>query len=272
MKNKHVFFASLLCVGSIVNMQANADDAMKSSVSISQGYRNDNLKFKGSHGSSHRQNFKNIDTYTTRLGVLLERDQYFMKGLVGYGDVYDGKVHNHGNGHHGHNKVKGDYTADFALTFGKKFSMDNDWMVAPTLGYGVYIQDFHSKHHGHGRQRVKATWYSPQVGVCAKKTFNNEWNAYAAYEFLYPLNAQVTRHSKHNNHSRSRTENQAYKSVGNIATVGVEWIFAQNWSLKPEIELMGFYSKGGDSRGRHNNNSHVRRTSAEYRLVLNYIF
>ncbi|MCE5293092.1 MAG: hypothetical protein LLF94_00575 [Chlamydiales bacterium] len=272
---KHVFFASLLFVGTLATANADvsmaADGAMKTSVSISQGYRNDNLKLKGRSGGSDKLHFKNIDTYTTRLGVLVEKDQYFMKGIVGYGDVYDGKVHAHGNGHHGHRKVKGDYTADFDFKVGKQYLLENDWAVAPTLGYGVYLQDFHGKkHHGH-RAKLKATWYSPQIGVCVKKSFNAEWNAYLSYNFFYPVNCQVTSYGG-NSHSRDRRENQAYKSVGNIGTIGAEWIFAKNWSLKPEIEVMKFYSKGGNSSHGNTNHSKVTRSAAEYRLVLNYIF
>ena len=274
---KHVFFASLLFVGTLATANADvsmtADSAMKTSVSISQGYRNDNLKLRGHGGGSTKQHFKNIDTYTTRLGVLVEKDQFFMKGIVGYGDVYDGKVHYHGHGHHGHRKVKGDYTADFDLKFGKQYMLENDWAVAPTIGYGVFIQDFHGKkhHHGHSREKLKALWYSPQIGVCVKKSFNAEWNAYLSYNFFYPVNCQTTSYTKHSN-SRDRQENQAYKSVGNTGTIGAEWIFAKNWSLKPEIEVMKFYSKGGNSHHNHTNHRKITRSAAEYRLVLNYIF
>ncbi len=266
MKNKNIFFASLLCLGSMANIQADvamqAEDSLKTSVELTQGYRNDELKFKSSN-NGRKLKFKNVDTYTTRLGVMVQKDDLFMTGLAGYGNVYSGnKVHGR--------KVKGDYTADFAVNFGKNFAMENDWTVAPTVGYGVYIQDFHTKSHNGDRSKVKATWYSPQIGVSVKKTFNEEWNAFLSYNFLYPLSAQVSSNTKSS--GTSRRQNQAYKSVGNIGSIGAEWTFAKNWSLKPEIEVMKFYSNGGNSsNGRHNKAS-VDRSSVEYRIALNYMF
>ncbi|MBS0633833.1 MAG: hypothetical protein JSR37_00030 [Verrucomicrobia bacterium] len=271
MNKKQLFLAGVLCVGSLGSVQAqdamnmNSSSSMKTELELSQGYRRDSLKFKGSHG--HHLKFKGIDTWTTRVDALVTKDDMFMKALVGYGDVYDGKLHAHNH----HVKVKGDYTADFALTFGKRYNMENGWFVAPTVGYGVYLQDFHTKHKHGNKARVKATWYSPQFGVCVNKQINDAWNAYFDYTLLYPMSLQVKSNTKHN-HNRHTMENSAYKSVGNIFLLGANWKMNSNWSLRPEIEVMEFFSRGGDSHGSHNNKKHVDRSSIEYRLVLGYTF
>ena len=33
------------------------------------------------------------------------------------------------------------------VTFGKNMLMSDGWSISPTVGYGVYMQDFHTKHH-----------------------------------------------------------------------------------------------------------------------------
>ncbi len=284
---KMLFFAGLLCVGSIANIEAAApSEDFKTSVEVSQGYRRDDLNIKLGHSDRHKLHFKHVNVYTTRLDVILEKDDYFLKALAGYGDVCSGKLHrgrdhHHGHGHHNdhHRNVNGDYTADFAVTFGKAMRMSDGWSISPTVGYGVYLQDFHTKHHHHhhhnhhSRESVFAAWYSPQFGLSVQKDFSDTMNAYVSYMCLYPLNYQgKIRHGHHgSHHNRNTQENKAYESVGNIGTVGFEWIFCDNWSLKPEIELMGFYSKGGDSDHRYKF-KHARRTAVEYRLVLGYMF
>jgi len=271
----HSFFAGLVCAGTMTSVYAqdmnNSNDSLKTSVELSQGYRRDSLKTKVTRDHfSSKKHYKSIDTWTTRVDCMVEKDDMFMKALVGYGDVYDGKLHDHSNGgHHSHHKVKGDYTADFALNFGKRFSWDNGWSVSPTVGYGVYVQDFHTKHHKKDRQ--KAVWYSPQFGVCVNKSFNDTLNAYFDYTLLYPLNYQGTVHHKHQNKHHKDQENKAYKSAGNIFAIGLDWTFATNWSLKPEIEVMEFFSNGGDSQHRYRLKS-ADRSSIEYRLVLGYTF
>ncbi len=273
MKNKLVF-ASILCFGAIASI--NAADAemgssLKTTVELTQGYRDDSLNLKAGHHGRHTK-FKSIDTWTTRLGFMVEKEDMFLKGIVGYGDIYDGRVHHkHNHGHH--NKINGDYTLDFAVNVGKMFNMDNGWHVAPMLGYGVYFQDLHTRrhHHHHNKERLRALWYSPQVGVCVAKTFNEAWSAYLAYNFLYPLNFQGTVRHKHNNHGKT-FENKAYRSVGNIIDLGVDWKFASNWSLRPEIEVMEFYSRGGCGSSHKNDSKTAHRASIEYRLALTYAF
>ena len=253
---KILFFAGLLCVGSFANINAaetTLSDTYKTDVELSQGYRRDSLNLKV---GGHKQHFKHVNEYTTRVGATVRNNNdYFLKGIIGYGDVYSGKV-----GHSNHHKVKGDYTADFQVTFGKDMRMSDGWSVSPTVGYGVYIQDFHTR-HSHGK--VKGTWYSPQAGLSVAKSFNDNLSAYATYMCLFPLNFQASvRHGK-------TYENKAYKSVGNIGTIGVNWMFASNWSLKPEIEVMKFYSK---TANQHNSHKDTERSSVEYRLVLGYMF
>lgn len=270
--NRILFFAGLLCACSIIHIEAaqNAsNENYKTSVELSQGYRRDNLNIKLNHNSSKtKQHFKNLDVYTSRVGVTVEKDDCFMKGVVGYGNVYDGKLHQHNNGHHSSSNVHGDYTADFAITLGKNMRYSEGWSVAPTVGYGVYVQDFHTgkHHHNQSKQKVKATWYSPQAGLSVQKTIADDMNVYATYMCLFPLSYQGK-----TNHGHGSQENKAYKSIGNIVTLGMEWTFASNWSLRPEIEVMKFYSKGGDS-GHKYKFKHADRSAAEFRVVLGYMF
>lgn len=268
MNKKNVVLAGLVSLGSLGSVQAaemanQTESAFKSSVELSQGYRRDSLNLKTGHHD--KQHFKHLDTWTTRVGYNAMKDDLFFRGVVGYGDIYDGRVHTH-NGHNSH-KVNGDYTWDFSAMFGKRFSYDNGWFVAPMVGYGVYYQDLTKKHHHH--DRTKALWYSPQFGICVMKNFSDNLSGYLEYTLLYPMNLQIKK-SHHHGHNRTH-ENKAYKSVGNLGTVGVNWMFASNWSLRPEIEVMEFYSNSGDS-SHHNHNKRAHRASIEYRLVLNYAF
>jgi hypothetical protein len=282
MKNK-LIFSSLLCFGAIGSINAantsDTDGSYRTSFDLYQGYRDDSLNLRaGEHHNRHTK-YKELDTWTTRVGFKLDKQSFFLKGYAGYGDIYHGRVRHHGghNHNHGrHHKVNGDYTLDFALYAGKDFNMDNGWYVAPTLGYGVYFQDIHARRHHHGhhnKNRVRALWYSPQVGVCVKKTFNDNWNAFFSYNFLYPLNFQVTHKGNHGHKHHRTQENQAYRSVGNLIDLGVEWKFHEQWSLRPEIEVMEFYSRGAKNSGHRSHDSkRAHRASIEYRIALGYAF
>ncbi len=265
MNKKQVFFASLLCLGSLGSVQAQemnrTGSGFRSAVELTQGYRNDNLNLKVRHHD--RAKYKNIDTWTTRVGYMAEKDDMFFTGFAGVGDVYDGRLHRSHHHHHSR-KVNGDYTADFSALFGKRFAFDNGWYLAPMVGYGVYFQDFHTKHHS--KERLKALWYAPQFALCLKKDFSDNLKGYINYTLLYPLSLQTKTRKHSGGHTRT-VENKAYDSAGNILTVGLNWMFASNWSLRPEIEGMEFYSNGA-----HHKSGHAHRSAIEYRLVLNYAF
>ena len=151
----------------------------------------------------------------------------------------------------------------------------------------MYIQDFRGNHgkfsyresdyeNDHGKstkRRYKATWYSPQLGLNIQKAISKTLSGYFNYSFLFPLSFQATGHANTSMKKLTHFEevNKSYKSLGNIATVGLNWNFAPNWSLKPEVELIKFYSKGGDSGHLDQLNS-VHRTATEYRVALAYAF
>ncbi len=295
MNNKQLICLGLLFGSNLVADVKQNDDTLQTSVEVTQGYRRDRLDSKLSVGSGKysahlKAHLKDIDVYTTRLGMTARKGDYFLKGYAGYGNVYDGKYHL--NAHQKHHSsehaslrshINGDYTADFALTFGKDFLLNNGWSLAPTLGYGVYLQDFHLKHgklrlyHNHhkiahartSKSHFKGTWYSPQLGLNVQKEITSDLSAYADYSFMFPLNYHTKIKEKHDD--SLSTNNKAYKSFGNIATVGLNWHFAKNWSLCPEFEFMKFYSKGGKFAHKIRQNR-TTRTSCEYRLALNYTF
>ncbi len=285
MNNKKIFFLSLFCLSSYLSAEVNQNsDELQASFELSQGYRRDKLTYNLKTGPLTRikYKFKDVDVYTSRLGMTVRKDAYFLKGVAGYGNVYDGKYRiDTRGGSHGAAHMTGDYTADFALSLGRDFSLGDGWSVAPTIGYGVYIQDFHTGRvkwntfdmYGHrvklrrAKEKYKATWYSPQLGLNLRKAITNTLAAYADYSFLFPLSY----HSKATHRLHYEQDNNAYKSFGNIATVGLDWNFAKNWSLRPEFEFMKFYSKGSKSFERLHFHKAVR-TSSEYRLTLNYTF
>lgn len=301
MNNKQLILLSLFCVGSQLNAETTQnDDAVKTTFELSQGYRRDKLDLKIARGSGKnfyhsKDQFKDVDVYTSRLAMTVRKNDFFLKGVAGYGNVYDGKLHRSSHyknityayDAHKSSHITGDYTADFSLTFGRDFFLANDWSIAPTIGYGVYIQDFHTsrgkfrlrdnqkdKDHGRGtKEKFKATWYSPQLGFNVRKAITSTLSAYANYAFLFPLNYHANAHynTRNKKGSHYEQENKAFKSFGNIGTVGLDWNFAKNWSLKPEFELMKFYSKGGDSAHQYRFKK-AHRTATEYRLVLGYTF
>ncbi|MCE5294779.1 MAG: hypothetical protein LLF94_09245 [Chlamydiales bacterium] len=303
MNNKSYLLAVVFCA--VSKLQADAPqntDQLKTSVELSQGYRRDNLTTKISRHNldssySAKGKYKGVDTYTTRLSMTASKNDFFLKGMAGYGNVYGGKNHEKSTFHGIRtvdsqltSHVKGDYTADLNLAFGKDFFLANDWKVSPSIGYGVYVQDFHThlakghyktssrynsqrdKLRGSEKSRLKAIWYSPQFGLSVQKALTNTLSAYANYTFLFPLSYTAKGHDKYRNESyRYERENKAYKSLGNIGTVGLNWNFAEGWSLKPEVEVMKFFSKGGDSSHKYNLKK-VTRSAAEYRLVVSYLF
>jgi len=300
------FFAGFLLLTVPVFAQTQTQSDLKTTVELSQGYLRDNLKITVSRPGNPekgKDQFKDVNVYTTRLGFKIEKCDIFLKGYAGYGNVCDGKFQStehfsgrtwFGGRFEDHIKKKshltGNYTADFVLNLGKNFHLPHGWSVAPQIGYGVYIEKFKTsqgrehtigkdefgKHHHSRRgtrEDIDATWYSPQIGLQAKKTFTETLSAMACYQFLFPLNYDAKGHHNIKNPRKTKydQENKAYKSFGNIASLGLEWKFLKGWSLKPEIELMKFYAKGGDS------NHHFRlrkatRSAFEARLVLGYSF
>lgn len=302
MINKQLIFIGLFCVGSQLHSEVNNNSNIETTVDFSQGYRRDKLDVTVSKNNQQptfkaKNRYTSIDVYTSRLAMTLRKNDFFLKGLAGYGNVCQGKFRSQehinnrytefSSNYKASKDLTGDYTADFALTFGKDFSLESGWTISPTIGYGVYIQDFHTNHgkfcirtsdyeNRHGKsnkRRYKATWYSPQLGLNIRKSISETLSGCFNYSFLFPLSYQASGYANGSmkKYSHFEDENKAYKSFGNLATIGLNWNFATNWSLKPEIELMKFYSKGGDS-GHIDHLKSVHRTAAEYRVVLGYVF
>ena len=293
-----LFYLSMFFISTELKADNQSASDLKTTVDFSQGYRREklNLKLKSKEaaGTIHtKTHFDDIDVYSSRLGITFTKHDYFLKTVLGYGYVYDGKfstpsVTKNGTSTERFNMnsdVTGSYTADIALTVGKNFSCGNGWIIAPTIGYGVYMQDFHTNHgkmhyddNGHKKHlkglkhKLKTTWFTPQIGINIKKAITSTLSAHVDYALLYPLNYRATGYyNTMFKGSRYQQNNKPYKSFGNIATLGLEWNFAPNWSLKPEIELMKFYSKGGDSSHRFDLQS-VNRTATEFRIGLGYQF
>lgn len=298
---KSIFFAAFV----FVSANLFAEEA-KTTVELSQGYVRDNLRFtvsRPNHPEKGTDRYKDVDIYMTRLGYQIEKHGYFLKARAGYGQVYDGKFHqtDHFKGRtyftgrfEEQNTKKAhitdNYIADFLVTFGKTFDLCHGWSLAPSLGYGVYIEKYktsrgkvhsiekhddvksHHKHHG-TKEDIDATWYSPEIGLVARKTFTDTLSAHAGYQFLFPLNYDAKGHSNTKNPSKTKfdQENKAYKSFGNIAQVGFDWKFLKGWSFKPEVEVLKFYAKGGDSH-HHYRLHRATRSAFEVRLVLGYSF
>ncbi len=286
---------------------AENNGSYESTIELSQGYRRDRVDLKTSNkflvrSSKIKDKFNSVDTYTSRLVYTLSKNEYFLEGMAGYGNVYDGKLHRsfylrrydpfHRNRtslytYSASRNLSGDYTADFSLTFGKNFHFANGWSVAPTIGYGVYLQNFHTNRangqfrtpgyyrrilYRKGKEKYKASWYSPQIGLQFQKILTPSLNAYLEYYFLFPLSYYSSSRLKIKRYHLDYDENNTpYKSLGNICTLGFNWKFAKNWFLNPEFELMKFFAKGVNSE-HYYNLKHARRTATEYRLVLGYNF
>ena len=309
MKNIRVIFGLLMVATTGSLFAQDANDELQTSLELSQGYRRDKLDLtfkvphKG-HSSDIRTKAKNIDVYSSHLNAKISKGDYFLKGSIGYGSIYDGKyqIKDHRNNHidhrseyKQHGKIRDTYTADFVLNFGKTFTFDSGISLAPTIGYGVYLQklsfskgSYHSRHRhidpffgsSHGKKSGKSskesyrtTWYSPQIGLNLQKTLTNTVNGFINYAFCFPMSFQGK--TSFRNHNKDKItleqENKAYKSFGHVASTGLEWKFASAWSLKPEVELFKFYSRGGDS-GHGLRFKKADRTTYEARLTLGYTF
>lgn len=271
MKQRYSLFAGLLFASSLFGQEATVAEApFSTKFELSQGYRNDTLKIK-TVGDS-KAHFKNIDVYTSRFSATVMKNDFFLKAVAGYGHVYDGKyhetIHSYGHSHSEHHHIHNDYTADFIVEFGKNFAIKDCCTLTPKVGYSAFIQKFDAKEHGNN-ERFTEVWYSPFIGLNVSKEIAKNLSAFISYDFLFPMNC----HTKYREHGdiNFSTDNKPYKSFGNIATVGLEWNFAENWSLKPEFEFMKFLSKNGG----HNDFSVIKkttRTAYEARLTLGYSF
>jgi hypothetical protein len=289
MKYKSILFASFLFASSLFAEDARADSSdapLSTTFDFSQGYRNDSLKI--TPGRDSKVHFKNIDVYTSRLGVTLMKNDFFLKGIAGYGNVYDGK-YNTERAYYGtnntmsfHRNVKDHYTADFILELGKNFKLQDGWSIAPKIGYGLFVQKFEtdSKVDLHYRGQTKTiqsaktgittTWYSPFVGLNVQKVINQSVSAFLSYDFLFPMNYRA----KYSTAGKTRllTENTPYKAFGHIGTVGLDWKVAKGWSLKPEFEMMNLISRDDHGHGYGGIIKKTERAAYEARLTLGYSF
>ena len=280
----------LILILTIITMPLFAEQTFK----LSQGYRHDSLSIESGQkkGNSVKIHFKDVDVYTSRLSFQATQNDLFLKAIAGYGVVIDGKAHTQFRSKSSFyqenfdqtNHLNGDFTADFSLTAGKNYHLPH-FTVTPTIGYGVYIQNFHSDHsHRHyshpsksikynTEERYKASWYSPQVGLQIAKDFTKTLNGSIGYTFLFPLTCQGTTHFSRRNqgHFEVTEQNSSYKSFGNIVTAGCNWSITPNWSLKPEVEMMKFYSHTSSS-SRASSFKKAIRSAYEARLTLGYNF
>lgn len=282
-------------------------DTVKTDVELSQGYRREKLDFSVA-GPQHHPNvlselkFKDVDVYVTRLAVTLSKNDYFLKGIASYGIVYDGTTtdkdylldNRKGQFLHSKHDITGDYTADFIVRLGKHFTFDNSFVVSPHIGYGTYLQKLRFKHgydqwvhpatgkHGpkHKMHNLnstyRATWYSPQVGIDLKKKICKNVVIFAQYSFLYPLKYDAKGHwnLRTDGSGHFDLSNKALKSFGHDASIGAEWEFTENWSIKAEYELMKFYTKDGHVHIHkyHQPMNKAHLSSSEVRLTVGYAF
>ncbi len=275
-------------------------------VELSEGYRQERLDWSisGPHGKPNivsELKFKHVDVYVTRLAVTLTKDDYFLKGIASYGHIFHGrfidndyeKSNRKGLFSHSTHSLKGDYTADGALLFGKHFTLDEGFTVSPQIGYGAYTQKYRI-HQGTGKMRYfsfgrthktkfhglnstfKSNWYAPEIGIEVKKSLTKTVNIFASYTLLYPLKYDGKGYwnlrEKKSRHFHFK--NKSSKSYGNLAGLGVEWAFLQDWSVKVDYQFKKFYSRGGHESNPHHrvplNKAHY--TANEVRLTLAYSF
>ncbi len=118
-----LFFAGFLCA-----------NQAKINLELSQGLRYEHVNFSisGIHGKPNilsELKFRHIEIYTTRLSSSVTKGGYYIKGMVCYGNIFNGKavdddyLLNNRKGQYSHSmhKISGDYTADFVLNLGKHF-------------------------------------------------------------------------------------------------------------------------------------------------------
>lgn len=274
-------------------------ESLKHDLSFTQGYRKDSLEISYGRPNPHHLRFKDVDIYATRLGYSVSKDDYFLNMMAGYGAILNGRfsyaiphdIFRH-NSWHFKQKVSGNYTLDFQLAFGKKFTLPCNTTLSPKVGYSVshtklkmhhthiesrsgHFVDKRRDHKVHGH--YNATWYSPLIGLRAEKLIG-ALTLYADYTLLYPLSFRAHGGLKRGHPLFDIKDNtKSTRSFGNIGLLGFMYRLTDNWAFGAEGELTKYYTKGGhehlDRKSPHRSSiRHVDRTTKEIRLCVEYLF
>ena len=279
-------------------------------ISVSQGYRRDNLKWSISAIDKKPNilselDYKHMDVYMTHVRATCTHNDFFAKLQGAYGNIYDGKSRDSDylrdnrkdEFSRSRGAITGDYTFDGAFHIGKRIQVNSTFSLSPMIGYGYYVQKIRMTH---GRQSFafdiftgekflqktkihnlnssyKARWQSPQAGVQANKKITDSLHLFAQYFFLYPLRYKANGHwnLREEPMRRFMHKDKPTKSFGHMLAVGFGYSLTPNWHLMGECELMKFYAKGGHVYILGHKVAPFRkaeRTSSEIRLSLGYFF
>lgn len=303
MCKKYLFTIGLL----IASSQAFGDTPnsdIETKLELSQGYRRDHLTwnisgYKGHPNILSELKYKHINTYTSRLTGSVSKNNYFVKGMFGYGVITSGKNidtdylrdNRKDKFSQSTSSVTGDYTIDSAIQAGYHFRPTSSLVLSPSIGYSIYTQKFRDKNgyenfakYPYGSKKNQklhglnstyhAKWYSSQIGLRADQKITDEISIFGEYTFLYPVKYRAKGYWNLRKLNFSQ-HGEASRSFGNIGLLGAEYKLTKNWSLKAEFELMYFRAKGknrGDSTLTKSPIREATRTALEGRLNLCYAF
>lgn len=292
----------LICLFLLTAPLALHAEAVKSELTLTQGYRRDKLNVHFAGHKDRHIHFKDMDIYATRLQYNLSKDSYFLNLIAGYGDIRNGRfsravphdIFRHTSWHF-KQEINGSYTLDLQLALGKKFELCSQWSLSPKVGYSYSREKIHMHHtrlearhhnreiltkaHIHGvKGSYHADWYSPLVGLRVEKGMSDKLKLYADYSLLFPLAFRGKGElKKHFPIVHAKDHTKANRSFGNIGIVGIAYRLTDWISFGLEYELTKYYAKGGHERLERENNGRqairkVNRTTSEIRLAVSLDF
>ncbi len=287
----------------------NSENKCKLDVEVAQGIRRDKLRWSIS-GRNHKPDiiseltFKNITIYETRLITKLTCQDYFTKLNLGYGHVLDrGRVRDsdfrksgrRGEFSRSSSKIKGSYTVDTQLYFGKDIQLASDTTLSPLFGYLWQYEKLRFKNGKQTRlfgfkvhERIeglnstfKSRWDGPFVGLGAKYQVTKSLFFYGEYDFLFALayhghgfwNLRNNGHGMHFHQHSNR-----WRGWGQIGLLGIGYEIVKNLSIRVEGQLLRFEARGGRIHAKeehHNFHQPFHKAtlnSSEGRLALDYAF
>jgi hypothetical protein len=303
MHKNYLLTAGLVAISQFLSAETPRSD-VQTELEISQGYRRDNLTwnisgYKGHPNILSELKYKRVNTYTTRVTGSVSKNDYFVKGMFGYGAILSGR--NSDTDYLRDNRRDkfsqsvssntGDFTIDSAIQLGKHFHPASGLTLSPSIGYSIYTQKFRDKH---GREKFikypafseknsklrglnstyHAKWYSPRASLRAEQTITPQLSLFGEYSFLYPVKYRAKGYwNLRKLHFRQYARSQ--RSFGNIGLLGAQYQLSKNWSLKAECEMLYFLAKGSSRGAETYKKSPIRevtRTALEGRLSLSYAF
>ena len=267
---------------------------------VTQGYRQDNLnssisKHKKNPKRTSKVSFRDVRIYQTRIASKFTMNDYFLKIGLGYGDIRSGHVHGSqfkkaDKKENDRAKVRGSYTADAKLSWGKNFALGSTVTIAPLVGYlweieklrfknGRQIKEGHSKRLHDLNSTYKARWNAPFIGLDASYDPLKKLSVYGEYNFLFAVKDHARgfwnlRSHQHGMHFEQRSRRSKGFGHFGLAGVGYEWI--DNLWLKLEYQFLWLEAKGGKTKGKEHHHKFSspfhksRLMSQEVRLCVEY--